>query len=306
MLFRSTNLKQCWSGLTCQNAIWSLPNGGSYNWDDGTQGWNTTTNYWKRTTAQQRSGTHGFGFYDSWDGYYNNWDETAWFTSSQNMSTCSSCSNVTLKYWVKGYTEGGNFDYIHATCNGNGNTTRDQNQSNVGGSFSSWTESSWGIPSSCLTSTFRLGMRFRSDSSVVEEGIVIDDMYLAPASTAPQGSFDSIDGSTGYLYGWTCDGNDYNTATLVYLVFYKDGNTTNPAQTRWVRANIQREQAVGDICGGNRNHGFGYTLDAALKTALGSGTHSVNAYAVDIAGSTGTCGGSFYGFAGIPRTFTLP
>jgi len=301
-----TNLKQCWSGLTCQNSIWNLPNSGSYNWDDGNQGWDTTNNYWKRTTAQKRSGTHGFGFYDSYNLYGWNLDETAWFTSSQNMSACSGCSNVNLVYYVRGQTEGGNYDYIHAACNGDGSTTRAQNQSNIQGSYSSWTSVSWNVSSSCLTSTFRLGMRFRSDGWDEFPGIVIDDMYLAPATTAPQGSFDSIDGSTGYLYGWTCDGNDYNTATLVYLVFYKNGNTANPAIQRWVRANVQREQAVGDICGGNRNHGFGYTLDAALKTSLGTGTHSVYAYAVDIAGSTGTCGGAFYSFAGMPRTFTLP
>lgn len=164
------------------------------------------------------------------------------------------------------------------------------------------------MPAGCITNKFTFGMRFRSDGSNVEDGMLIDDLVITnAASTAPNGNFDGItSGSDSYLWGWTCDPNDYNAALLVHLVFYKNGNTGNTPVTRWIRAVVQREQAVGDVCGGNRNHGFQYSLDPELKAALGSGTHSIYAYGIDVAASTGLCGGKFYSFSSMPRTFTLP
>lgn len=304
-----TSLKQCWSGLTCQNAVWSLPNSGSYNWDDGNQSWLGTGNYWGRETYRARSASYSWGYYDANYYYSDGLDETSRISGYYDLTACTGCT-VQASFYYTGWVEStsSDFDYIQARCSGDDGSNWNNDSTLKTQTWSTWSNRTWNMPAGCITNKFTFGMRFRSDGSNVEDGMLIDDLVITnAASTAPNGNFDGItSGSDSYLWGWTCDPNDYNAALLVHLVFYKNGNTGNTPVTRWIRAGVQREQAVGDVCGGNRNHGFQYSLDPELKAALGSGTHSIYAYGIDVAASTGLCGGKFYSFSSMPRTFTLP
>lgn len=303
-----TSIQECWSGYTCQHSIWSLPNGGYYDWDDGNQNWTETANYWGRETYKSRSGSSSWGYWDDYDYYENNWDETSRISGSHDMSACSGCS-IQATFYYMGYVEStsSDYDYIQARCSGDGGSSWSNDSTLKTRDWTNWSERTWALPGSCLTSSFTFGMRFRSDSSQVEDGMVIDDLGFSPNSTNPQGNFDGItDGADSHVWGWTCDGDDYSKDLLVHLAFYKDGNTANDPVVKWIRAGTTRESAVGDLCGGDSTHGFYYKLEDNVKTALGSGTHSLYAYTVEVAGSTGTCGGRFFSFGGMPASFTLP
>ena len=298
------SISECWSGYTCQHYIWSLPNGGYYDWDDGNQDWTTTT-YWNRNTYRARSGSYSFGYDDIYD---DDWDQTSRISGGHDMSACSSCS-VQATFYYMGYVEStsSDFDYIQARCSGNGGSSWSNDSTLKTQTWSDWSERIWTLPSGCLTSNFTFGMRFYSDYSYVEDGMVIDDLSFSPVSTNPVGNFDGItDGPGSYLWGWTCDGDDYSKDLLIHLAFYKDGNLSGDPVVKWIRAGTTREQAVGDICGGDSTHGFWYALEDDIVTQLGSGTHTLYAYAVEVGGSSGTCGGRFFSFPNIPATFTLP
>jgi len=300
-----TNIKECWSGYTCQNSIWSLPNGGFYDWDDGNQDWTTTANYWGREDYRSRSGTHSWGYWDDYDYYGNNLNEISRISGSSDMSACSGCS-VQASFYYMGDVESTSYDYdyIQAVCSGNGGSSWSNDSTLKVSDWTNWTNRAWTLPSGCLTSTFTFGMRFVSDENSVEDGMVIDDLGFSPVSTSPLGSFDGItSGADSFVHGWTCDGDDFSKELLVHLAFYKDENTGNTPVVKWIRAGTVRETAVGDMCGGDSKHGFYYPLEDHIKTALGSGTH---AYTVEVAGSSGTCGGRFFSFASSPATFTLP
>jgi hypothetical protein len=87
----------------------------------------------------------------------------------------------------------------------------------------------------------------------------------------------------------------------VKLFFYKDGIGTPTVRT--VSANGDRPDLVtGGLCGSTPNHGWSFTYDADLLTWLGSGTHTVRAYAVD---GPSPCGAGEYQLTGSPLTFSL-
>ena len=55
------------------------------------------------------------------------------------------------------------------------------------------------------------------------------------------------------------------------------------------------------MCGGTSLHGYTYAYDAALLAWLGSGTHTVRAYAVD---GPAPCGVGLTELTNSPRTFS--
>ena len=101
----------------------------------------------------------------------------------------------------------------------------------------------------------------------------------SPQPNDPKGWHDgsSCDNSGG----WTCDADSYSTPLTVE--FYADGlkgtgsrldDPLNP-----VIADVTREAAVASNCGGNADHGFGFTTPNSLKDGL---THCIYAYAINI------------------------
>ena len=103
----------------------------------------------------------------------------------------------------------------------------------------------------------------------------------------PIGWHDGTDNPSCTTGGWTCDADNYSTALTVK--FYTNINRTNYVGE--TTANITREEAVGDNCGGNRNHGFNSTLPAGTSG-------DIYAYAINIEG------GSDKLLSGSPKTIT--
>ncbi len=78
------------------------------------------------------------------------------------------------------------------------------------------------------------------------------------------------------IYGWTCDADDYSKSLEVH--FYYDGEA---GVGRWAGsavANIARETAVGDLCGGKPAHGFAMPTPDFLKDGQ---SHNIYAYAIN-------------------------
>src|SRR3989344_4139300 len=95
-------------------------------------------------------------------------------------------------------------------------------------------------------------------------------------SSTPKGAHDSSNAT--FSDGWTCDPDDYNQAITVH--FYKDGPVGGGGVfVGAATANLARESAVGDQCGGNRNHGFSFPTPDSLKDG---NAHQVYAYALNI------------------------
>lgn len=99
-----------------------------------------------------------------------------------------------------------------------------------------------------------------------------------PASTL-KGFHDSS--SCTESNGWACDPNNYTQPLQIH--FYKDGRYgAGGTFIGSTLANLQREQGVGDQCGGNRNHGFSFVTPNSLKD---SQSHSIYAYAISAIGA---------------------
>ena len=86
------------------------------------------------------------------------------------------------------------------------------------------------------------------------------------------------------VFGWVCDPDDFNSVVDVHL--YKDGPVgAGGSLLAIVKANVKRESAVGNLCGGNSTHGFSFPLPANLKNGtqqkiyaygINLGTHANN------------------------------
>lgn len=113
-----------------------------------------------------------------------------------------------------------------------------------------------------------------------------------PANPAPIGYLDGA--SCSYVYGWACDASNYQQPLRVDL--YVDGPSGVGTNIVQLQANIQRESAVGERCGGNNGHGFYYPLPASLKDGK---PHTLYVYAIDTpAGNNNPL------LIGSPKTFT--
>ncbi len=84
---------------------------------------------------------------------------------------------------------------------------------------------------------------------------------------SPIGFHDGVD--CNRLVGWTCDADNYNQSLAIHVYEGPQGGPRGSLITTGT-ANVQREVAVGNQCGGNRNHGFDIplpdsTIDGNIK-----------------------------------------
>jgi hypothetical protein len=78
--------------------------------------------------------------------------------------------------------------------------------------------------------------------------------------------------------GWVCDAYDYNQPITV--VFYANGAAGAGGELLGSTvANLEREPAVGNYCGGITAHGFNFAIPTILQDGL---THEIYAYAVGL------------------------
>jgi hypothetical protein len=269
-----------------------------WTWTNNSEGWDLdgyAVSEWTRTTSRG---------HDSGDDesaalryYWDNWSERTQFVNGQDLSACSSCS-VFVDYYVDGNVESCSncsCDFVRLDCSGNGGSSWTSGTPVCGSK--SWQLQTQAINSSCLTNNFKLSLLFESDSSVTRAGYYVDDVELYVGGGAGYGNFDSVNASAAS--GWACHASDYNDALEIHVYFYKNGAGT-PVE-RVITAGNTREQAVGDICGGDRDHGWTLNIDPDLTSWLGSGSHTVHAYAAP----PGACGGSYYELSASPKTLTL-
>ncbi len=91
-------------------------------------------------------------------------------------------------------------------------------------------------------------------------------------------------GTCAAITGWTCDGDNYNASLRVD--FYADGPAGTGTGLGSATANLPRETAVANQCGGNPNHGFSFTIPA---NSLRDGrSHNIYAYGINIGSGTHT------------------
>lgn len=78
--------------------------------------------------------------------------------------------------------------------------------------------------------------------------------------------------------GWACDSSNYASPLIIH--FYADGPYGNGGTfLGQTTANIVREAAVGNACGGNSAHGFSYSIPPSLRTGT---NRTLYAYAIGI------------------------
>ncbi|MFC1679938.1 Ig-like domain-containing protein, partial [Elusimicrobiota bacterium] len=91
----------------------------------------------------------------------------------------------------------------------------------------------------------------------------------------PRGHHDMAD--YRMIAGWTCDPDDYSRPVTVHIYDGPAGNGNVPIGP--ARADVTREQGVGDACGGHRDHGFRFDPPASLFDGR---DHSIHVYAINI------------------------
>jgi hypothetical protein len=279
----------------CGSAFDTLPGGGSWGWETGTEGW-TLGSGWGRNNLSERTGTWGMDTNNGSTYYGNNVTSRLNWSSSIDVSRCSGCA-LTFSFWLIGDTES-SYDGIVVQCSPNNGSSWTDVSPLISGYYSSWRQFSYVLPTSCLTSQLRVGLLFRTDVSVTYEGYFIDDLRLSTSSIAPNGYLDSAT-ATG-ISGWACDGNSWSDELRVRLQFFRNGTGT-PIE-RFVRAsNVRTDVGTAGVCGGTSNHGYTFEYDAELLTALGSGTHTVRAAAQD---GPAPCGAGWTELTQSPLTFT--
>jgi hypothetical protein len=98
----------------------------------------------------------------------------------------------------------------------------------------------------------------------------------AGIASNPYGWLDGVDGN-GVASGWTCDPDDFSQPLHVH--FYVDGPAGTGSYIGQTYADLTREPAVGDACGGWRNHGYGWRLPGWLWDGQ---WHRLYAHAISI------------------------
>lgn len=75
------------------------------------------------------------------------------------------------------------------------------------------------------------------------------------------------------IAGWTCIPRQPESVLFAAIII-------DNQEVAVVRADVLREQAVGDQCGGNRNHGFSYSVPRNIRRLLSNGqSHTIQAFA---------------------------
>ncbi|MBW2537113.1 MAG: hypothetical protein JRI55_36840, partial [Deltaproteobacteria bacterium] len=285
-----TTASACGAAISAMYA--SMGANSEWSWSLGNEGWDLDGySRWSRYTNQG----HGAGDSESAGlrNYDNNWNERTLFYNAYDLSACSSCT-LSVDFWVDGEAESG-YDYMSMDCSGNGGSGWTEG-TRIDGT-QSWAPHTQAINGSCVTASFMLSMHFYSDVSETRDGYYVDDVQLNAGSGTGYGAFDSVNATIAS--GWACHSSDFSDALEIHLYFYK--NQAGTPEERVITAGNTREQAVGDICGGNRDHGWTLNLDPELKSWLGTGTHRVHAFATP----PGVCGGGYYELPGSSKTFSL-
>jgi len=105
-------------------------------------------------------------------------------------------------------------------------------------------------------------------------------VFCMPKSVAGDADRPSIsffdDADCSSLAGWACDPDDYAAAMQVH--FYADGPAGTGSFVGATTANLVREAAVGDLCGGKNNHGYAFSTPASLKDGR---KHTIYVYAIN-------------------------
>jgi hypothetical protein len=154
-----------------------------------------------------------------------------------------------------------------------------------------WTNTTKTIPSTCGGKT--ISYKFYANDTSNNWAATNEKTITVATADTPKGNLEYA--SCDIFAGWTCDSTDYSTAIDVY--FYKDGEIGTGTPLGSTIANKQREQAVGDSCGGNRNHGFVFITPNSVKD---NQQHTIYAYANDIPS------GNKVQLSGSPKTLTCP
>jgi hypothetical protein len=95
----------------------------------------------------------------------------------------------------------------------------------------------------------------------------------------PKGVLDAVDCTS--FRGWACDPDNY--AQAIDVLFYKDGTASTARLIGSTTANLPREAAVGDQCGGYTSHGFVFSTPDSIADGK---THKIYAYANNIPSGT--------------------
>jgi hypothetical protein len=262
-------------------ALSALPGGGVFGFETGDDGFDMGGD-WSRGSDAARTGSWSLDFYFPYDYYWDYEDDQTSFASSFDLRACAPCA-TTLEYHLYGYAESG-WDYLYSRCSGDGGGSWSDLDTGISGSYG-WTAFQRTVPASCLTAASRIGFRFTSDGSITYEGYALDDLRLFPTTASqPTGHFDGVVTTT--LWGWTCDPDEWSTELAVHLYFYRNG-TGSPAFRATVADVFRQDLIDAYVCGGTGDHGFGFAFDQELIDWLGSGTHTVRAYALDVPAQCG-------------------
>jgi hypothetical protein len=120
----------------------------------------------------------------------------------------------------------------------------------------------------------------------------------ACAGQAPIGNLESA--SDVSISGWACDADTPWTSIGVHLYFDSLPGDPSPI-VRVIATDLASEPGVNGTCGGGDHHRFAFVPDAPLITQLGSGVHTVYAFAINSDGF-----GSNPQISNSPATVTIP
>jgi hypothetical protein len=115
-----------------------------------------------------------------------------------------------------------------------------------------------------------------------------------PPPNHPFGWLDAVD-AAGVATGWACDADDFAAPLTIH--FYVDGHAGSGAFAGWARADLVREPAVGNACGGHVAHGYAFRLPDWIRD---NGQHTLYAYALNLGGGDNQL------LSGSPKSFSLP
>lgn len=95
----------------------------------------------------------------------------------------------------------------------------------------------------------------------------------------PKGYFDVVNGSQE-AFGWACDPNNYNEPLKIH--FYVDDGPGKGTFIGETTANVGREAAVGNECGGRSASGFKFKIPSQYLSTPQVQNRKIYAYAIDI------------------------
>lgn len=119
---------------------------------------------------------------------------------------------------------------------------------------------------------------------------------VVTSAASPIGAHDEA--TCEMTHGWICDADNFSAPLDVH--FYADGGPGVGVFLGAVSAGGGREYQVGDLCGGNSNHGYRFAIPTWLKDGK---AHSIFAYAINI-NSDGKQSGINPAIGGTPKVIS--